>query len=1241
MKLYVGKHGKSEDCHSKRRRTRRTFKSVLPLSLVIILAVCLIIGGTLAFMKASTGTVTNSFKAGEITYTLNLVPNKPTTAEDNNNVGMPSELDARQSTALSVDFTPDKNPTLTGYTFSGWYYDDSGTEAYPADCLGDNYSPITVKYGDSHDSDPDANKVVITLYAKWTPNTYEVEYNGNGATAGNMDNSGHIYDVAKNLTQNAYTRTGFAFLGWSADADAASAEYEDEASVINLTSEPNGKVTLYAVWKQMDFTVTFDTQVDGVTASPGSKTVTYQNAYGDLATASREGYILTGWYLDQQGTELVTAETIVDRAEDHTLYAQWTPITYTVVYDKNGDDEAGITGSTANSTHTYDVGKNLTENGYERTGYTFIGWNTQADGKGKSYANGESVVNLASTQGATVTLYAQWGAKSYVIRYHANGGEGTMADQTIKYDVPTDLNPNAFTKDDHSFMGWALTSNGEVKYIDKQTVVNLLESGTLDLYAVWGQNSHTVTFDYNGGSGSPESKQVMYGKAYGQLPEYPVHPTEIISDNEVMTYLFTGWYTERTGGTRVYPTDIVNRTDDHTLYAHWEEAPSNNVIQNMIVKNNPDDNMDGVVDDIYLQFTCTSTFEKYNIPLNGLVPGQAYKLTYTASNDASFGDYIRGYKNSVYGSYILADSALTGGRIENNYEADEYVAQILADWNSRVEADGDADGSQAAINDSLLQGPWKDKEIVFTATSTTMYWTWDFGLMEDNIQNNYNITNIVLEPVVPEIKFGQKTLVIHNTSKARVLNDVYSDYATNFVFDGDGYAETMYYPITGLTAGTTYTITFDHKFSGALINNTNYDYGCGIMNSKPTKFGSYMSSISDTWASATFVMSSVTGNTETVTLTFTATGDTAYWVWNMANVSDNTNSTIDVKVTNFSAKHKNGGSITYYNAASAATIAGLTLNPVELPDITFDWSGIDDSNMDGWYPVDEQNPVAGDDYELAFEPMDGYTMTEIITVTIDGATYEVYTDGRATGEDGMPAYDPETNVLTIPGELLTPDTMTVAVVASAVPADISIPTEPSDEEGEAGEGDETITAPVEVTMNLTNMTAQGSTASQTGTDYTLVLTPDEGYEFPEILQVEVEGVLYEVYTDGLEHRVLAEGETELLPMPAFDPTTDTLTIPASLLDNATESVTITSVAVEIAVVPTETDSSGEDTQETSEDSDKGAELAAESSGDATALPPEDKEEEVGDDNTDDGNEPDDINTDSSGDTATSGEGVAE
>ena len=521
-----------------------------------------------------------------------------------------------------------------------------------------------------------------------------------------------------------------------------------------------------------------------------------------------------------------------------------------------------------------------------REGYTFSGWAVEK--AGKELITESTIVSLDYEH----TLYAQWNAKSYTIQYHANGGEGTMVDQVIKYDAVVPLSANAFTKDGYSFLGWALSENGEKIYNDMDNVVNLKLEGIVDLYALWGEDSYTVTFDYNGGTGTVSSMQVLYGQTYGTLPEYPY-----LQDN-----IFIGWYTAKAGGTQVFSTSTVNINGDHILYAQWESIQYNDAIQNVVAKNVPDLNDDGIIDSIYLSFICSSSYEKYNIPIKNLVVGQKYKLTYTASNNASFGDIESGYKNSMYGSIITATASLSSGSIKNEAIAD---GGLIAQW------------SDYSKGDKWLNGPF-DMEMEFIAEATDMYWTWDFGLMEDGILYDFNITNIVLEPVVPTIDFADKKMILYSTSAAQILDDVSDSYSSSFTFDGDGSAETLYYPITGLISGSTYTITFEHLYDGKLIDDSantstiRYEYGTGIMNAAPTKYGSFMTSIG-TYASNTFIKTTVTGTTDTVTLTFTATSSTAYWVWNMANCSDSYNNKISIKVTKFSASHNNGGHFVYYN----------------------------------------------------------------------------------------------------------------------------------------------------------------------------------------------------------------------------------------------------------------------------------------------------------------------------------------
>lgn len=157
---------------------------------------------------------------------------------------------------------------------------------------------------------------------------------------------------------------------------------------------------------------------------------------------------------------------------------------YTVEYNANGGE-----GTTLSSNHIENEAKKLTANGFTRTGYTFAGWNTQADGNGTSYSDQESVINLSTTDGATVTLYAQWkagpvytislktadsGENSYPIFYVKNGAAYSDRECTapvtnisqLSADIQAKFIPSA--DEDKHFVG---LYQGENEVIDKDGTI--------------------------------------------------------------------------------------------------------------------------------------------------------------------------------------------------------------------------------------------------------------------------------------------------------------------------------------------------------------------------------------------------------------------------------------------------------------------------------------------------------------------------------------------------------------------------------------------------------------------------------------------------------------------------------------------------------------------------------------------------------------------------------------------------
>ena len=239
-----------------------------------------------------------------------------------------------------------------------------------------------------------------------------------------------------------------------------------------------------------DYAITY-TWNGGSCTSPAS---TYKYGVGaTLCTPTRTGYTFTGW-TGSNGTTAQTSVTIgTTDTGDKAYTANWTANTYTVTYNSNKPSAASgnVSGTTANSSHTYGTAKALTTNGYSLTGWTFNGWNTAANGSGTSYTNGQSVTNLTSTNGATVTLYAQWTPATYTITYNMNGGTNySGAPTTYTYGIGATID-GAPTKTGYAFVGWC-TDSGLTSCSATQTI-STTDTGNKEYWAKWEAYKFSIT----------------------------------------------------------------------------------------------------------------------------------------------------------------------------------------------------------------------------------------------------------------------------------------------------------------------------------------------------------------------------------------------------------------------------------------------------------------------------------------------------------------------------------------------------------------------------------------------------------------------------------------------------------------------------------------------------------------------------------------------------------------------------
>ncbi|MBQ9946265.1 MAG: InlB B-repeat-containing protein [Clostridia bacterium] len=431
-------------------------------------------------------------------------------------------------------------PEREGYLFDGWCTDESLTTTVT--------SESAVSSG--------------LLYARWVKAQYNVVFDGNGSTGGVMAEQTFTYDESGVLNKNEYIREGYVFSGWK---DSEGNEYTDSDTVFNLTSVHQGKYTLYAQWTPNQYSVAFDgnTGLGGI----GIINCVYDTAFQLPANYFiKTGYTFIGWSLSPDGEVLYTDKQVVDNltSEENgsvTLYAKWRANTFTVSFDANTAE-----GEMADREVIYDSEAALPECGFNKTGYTFIGWSLTPDGS--ELVSDVQYDNLKTEEGDSVTLYAVWSENSYTLTFDKNGGEGLSIDATTyKYTDSVTLPKNVFSKKGYILSGWALTPDGEKVYENGQTVekLNADKNGSVVLYAVWTPVNYTVSFDSQGADNTMASVNAVYGTAF-TLPECTLVKTG---------YHFMGW--ALTSGGPVKYTDKEDVSDLAStegavvvLYAVWE-----------------------------------------------------------------------------------------------------------------------------------------------------------------------------------------------------------------------------------------------------------------------------------------------------------------------------------------------------------------------------------------------------------------------------------------------------------------------------------------------------------------------------------------------------------------------------------------------------------------------------------------------------------------------------------------------
>ena len=401
------------------------------------------------------------------------------------------------------------NPTKEGYTFKGWSTSLTSTSSYNA--------TMTVEKGSTGDKE---------FRAVWQENTntlYKVNHctkdlNASTYTCESETKTGTTNSVIKveNLKK---TIKGFKY----------SKGQVDGKDVTETTILANGKREISLYYEREIYTVKlsvnsginkvsivatgYETKIGN---SSAAATGTYE--YGTKITINAEvstGYSFKAWTYNGASSlqDVNTSENAFTLTKNETYMATAQINQYTLTIDPSGgtwNDSTSASAVIRNYRETYSLSKPT------RTGYTFDGWSLTT--KYPDTCNDEckdkieeNVYTFGSISGS---IKANWLENTYTVKFNANGGTGTMNDQTFNYTDSKALTANSFTRTGYTFTGWSTSANGTVVYKDEQSVSKLSSTNNevVNLYAQWEGNIYKIALNNTDASFVSDSESIQRNK---------------------------------------------------------------------------------------------------------------------------------------------------------------------------------------------------------------------------------------------------------------------------------------------------------------------------------------------------------------------------------------------------------------------------------------------------------------------------------------------------------------------------------------------------------------------------------------------------------------------------------------------------------------------------------------------------------------------------------------------------------
>lgn len=484
-------------------------KMPLYIMLICLLAVICMIPVVSAFFTDH-AVLSEQIKTGTWNYSLAIDP-KGGTWNGKTGATLIENMEPGQTIVLA-------DPERAGYTFSGW--------VLSADSKG------SLNSAEKQYTAAPGSKDILSAY--WKANQYKVAFNGNGADGGTMAAQTLTYDTETALPANTLTRTGYEFSGWNTSADGKGTAYADKAQVVNLSAKDGDTVNLYAQWKTVTYSISYD--LNGGTAGADSPTsYTIESGEITLPVPTRTGYTFAGWTGSNGATPQKTVTIEAGASGNKTYTTNWTPNTdtkYTVIHQQEQLDGSYKTIDTQSLTGTTDTKVAPAVKTY--TGFTAPEAQTVTiDGAG------------------TTTITYKYSRNSYTItrQYRLQNAGGGYANyqqidsKSYKYGA--------------SIPAWnrAKDATYEAASIAAYTVEAKDHILSADVHRRTGR----LVIDANGGifSGSGSASRTTSAIRYGSTGD-PILPLPTRTG-----YTLNGLYTAASGGTKVVNAD-GNKANDGT-----------------------------------------------------------------------------------------------------------------------------------------------------------------------------------------------------------------------------------------------------------------------------------------------------------------------------------------------------------------------------------------------------------------------------------------------------------------------------------------------------------------------------------------------------------------------------------------------------------------------------------------------------------------------------------------------------